>query len=172
VVAADPNRPPNNLDTTKTLYWLDFVISADQMLTTSVRIMDQKMIPTFSEAFGDGRPDQWSNSQPSYSCRDLSKVSLPLLLPCLEEVSYQNTYTVGDLDGSFLIQRCLRKEAGGIGEGLESACECCQADDHECDNLLAAGPVLQASLLENYRAGGTLDSPTGLSDRQKVVVPR
>jgi hypothetical protein len=43
VVDAEPKRPPKSRDMTKELYWFDLVISADQTLMQSVRIMDQKI---------------------------------------------------------------------------------------------------------------------------------
>lgn len=75
VVAADPNNPPKSLDTTNALYWLGFVISADQMLTANVRIIDQKMIPHLPKRLESG--DQMSG--PMANPAMAAEICIPLV---------------------------------------------------------------------------------------------
>lgn len=65
MVGAEPNRPPKSRATTKALYWCGLVISADQILTQSVRIMDQKILAHLPNRLDKGDHSMGPSASPA-----------------------------------------------------------------------------------------------------------
>ena len=120
MVGAEPNRPPKSRETTKALYWCGLVISADQILTQSVRTMDQKIHAHLPNRLDRGDHSMGPNASPAMAAEICG--SQHMAKGCSLSKA---TYAIRHLNRGLVVERRLGEEACGVGESLQHSCESC-----------------------------------------------